>query len=793
MKENGEKENSTEPSWFDEELCRLSELLNNDIINLSYAFVDSLGLAVSLPRNIFDFYFIKERSFAADYLHDAMMNPLGFILIGFETIGLTAFAMLASVFKEDDPDFIKKHIAILWPYVRDVLKAIKNAYKALRTTIQILDLLGANLGQYLLPIGLVFGIVAAINRIMLRRFDKERERLQKANYDLYAAIKKWEEFNLEKYEKFLKQVEENKESELYKKLSLVSGLYSGFVDGLYLYMGALNLCSLGPQLLPVMAGFCITFSALCLITRIYEQYTAQQRIEADRLKMQLTLSSKKIEWYFDVVAGVLTGGSKANELIDQKFDEEFKRIFDAQFSEIFGDKSERELGEEAKSEFIKGLEESFGKKINKKLDEQSMKEFYVALTEKTNSEQQSKKVSNRLEYSLRQKAHAALKKKYHGQFKLKYQDKSELDIDSEYTKFEKIKNELQSKSAIDYFPAFINGLKDGLAAYSAANSFIFAIAGISSILSFSFPPALVIVSIALGTTLIIAFLAKALVQAYKDVQEIELRKETEKKQRENGGPCYLGEVLGNLKAAQTRSSKFVPDEPIANKIDRAANIYSTPQGLTAGKTEALRSIGAASGKACNATRHLLNPLMEKGADNHWHESFPMLIVDGLSTIVYSLIFGLRAISRIAKKDKHSLSNLDNTPAGSTSVNTPAAPPTNKPDSHSDNTPGTTKKTEQKITSRPRSRSGLDDIGKKTKKTNSGSLSIFSTLSKDIPPASFDATTNTRPKETSSLTFFSPGNPLSQSTQIPKEHPIISQRRHSISGENCITTPLNASI
>ena len=53
------------------------------------------------------------------------------------SILLIVFSTLANHFNDEDANLIKRYITILWPYCRDTMKALKNAYKGVRSTFRL--------------------------------------------------------------------------------------------------------------------------------------------------------------------------------------------------------------------------------------------------------------------------------------------------------------------------------------------------------------------------------------------------------------------------------------------------------------------------------------------------------------------------------------------------------------------------------------------------------------------------------------------------------------------------------
>ncbi len=51
-------------------------------------------------------------------MHDWMLTKEGAFAVGIESVTLIAFSLLANIFKDDDKNVFKRHIAAVWPYCR---------------------------------------------------------------------------------------------------------------------------------------------------------------------------------------------------------------------------------------------------------------------------------------------------------------------------------------------------------------------------------------------------------------------------------------------------------------------------------------------------------------------------------------------------------------------------------------------------------------------------------------------------------------------------------------------------
>ncbi|MDI1351916.1 MAG: hypothetical protein PSV35_03960, partial [bacterium] len=262
-----------------------------------YAVMDSLSSSYSM----FKYFFDLSLAGSTDDMHDFMLTPAGIAAIAAESIFMVSFSFLACHFDGEEEDNYKKWIASAWPYFRDVMKGLKNAYKGWRSALMALTLMGGMDVKFLiLPVGLVLGVFAAANRFLLRFLVEERKIQMRINNELLLELIKLPSLTHEESKLYLegKKLEKNNiqyQTLQYRALAFTGVAVGGFIDGLYLYMGALTLTALAPQLMLAMALVCAFYTVACVITRIYEEYDFQMRLFITQTKCKLVLITKELE------------------------------------------------------------------------------------------------------------------------------------------------------------------------------------------------------------------------------------------------------------------------------------------------------------------------------------------------------------------------------------------------------------------------------------------------------------------------------------------------------------------
>ena len=285
-----------------------------------YGLLDGLSTSFRMLKYTFDIYYANSHLSSADVLHDFLLTPEGIVIVVFESLVLAGLAMSGNVFDDDsvkDQPTWKKTTATFWRYFRDLLKALKNAYKGVRNVFVFVDLLavGQSLSYLVLPLGLALGALSAINRMFIRFMRDERKVKMKQNEALLKDIKQmkldatkdlktWHEIYKIRLEG-QKGVEGKddvigvqSQSGWYRALSYLAAAYSGFLDAPYLFLGAISLSILNPSLLILMATISVFFVVVCIATRIFEEYNYQRLLFITQTQIELTVCTEELKLLF---------------------------------------------------------------------------------------------------------------------------------------------------------------------------------------------------------------------------------------------------------------------------------------------------------------------------------------------------------------------------------------------------------------------------------------------------------------------------------------------------------------
>ncbi|HAU1153009.1 TPA: hypothetical protein JBI12_13865 [Legionella pneumophila] len=270
------------------------ELDKSRSVYYAYAVLDSLSSSYSMFKYFFDLFASPNDN---DAMHEFLNSPAGLITITVESVFLVTFSFLACQFENEKEDSYKKFIANAWPYFRDVMKGLKNAYKGWRSAVVAFSLIGGVDAKFLiLPMGVILGVFAAANRFWIRSMLEDRKTMMSANIALLMEIKKLISLSHEESLSYLKRIKyQTMPTRNFAFWAVAAG---GLLDGLYLYVGVLGLAVLSPQLLTAMALICVFYTVACVITRIYEEYDFQLRLLVTQTKCQLALITKELETHY---------------------------------------------------------------------------------------------------------------------------------------------------------------------------------------------------------------------------------------------------------------------------------------------------------------------------------------------------------------------------------------------------------------------------------------------------------------------------------------------------------------
>lgn len=520
------------------------------VIYAVYGLLDGLSLSYSMVKYCFDMMYTNSSRSSSDKLHEWMATPEGMAAAAAESMTIIGFSIIANYFdkKDKSANAFQRYIAVLWPYCRDGLKGMKNAYKGVRSTLQVSSMLsGQSLNHMIVPMGVAIGAIAVLNRMWMRNMRNERKELQTKNSDLLKEIQEKKSLDGEEAKKYLSQI--GKQSPGLQERALLSSAYAGVVDGLYLYMGAMSFAVLSPPVFVAMSLFCVMFTFACIATRIYEESDYQRKLRATAVDVELAICGKQLDGLFFRLQALSlrrSGGALSPEL---------KRLFPE----------------------LEGL---------------SPKEIEAEQTRVIDA------------------------------------------FDKTLEEFVKKRCELVSLNTVSHTSATLAGMQNGLAAYSAIMSSVYAVATVGAMLSIPLPPAFLVGAILAGMASLIAF---ALHSYYKNAPVAEAMTEAK--------PANLGELLKAVKNGR-EVVKVLDSEMYKSAMDEGLRLGETPQHFTQEWLEVVRSLFSGVAKGQKTVEYTLSSWQEPD------ERTPLMsVISFMSWCVFALGLSLRALAR-GLKDKN---------------------------------------------------------------------------------------------------------------------------------------------
>jgi hypothetical protein len=283
-----------------------SQLHNNRLVYYGYSVLDSLSSSYSM----FKYFFDMVSGGSADQMHDLMLNPAVMAGIALESSFLVCYSFLACYFddlpstndeqKEKNPyerfkDNLKQFVIDSWPYFRDIMKGFKNAYKGWRSFSIAMQLMGiVNLNFLIIPLGIVLGVLAALNRCVIQRVREARKIMMSKNISLLRELSKLSSpTEIEDAQSDLQKIQSQSTNE--RMLGFVCSFFGGLIDGLYQYAGVLTLAFFFPALMIALSVFCALYTLSCIVTRIHEEYDYQLKLEVTQTQCQLVALTKLIQ------------------------------------------------------------------------------------------------------------------------------------------------------------------------------------------------------------------------------------------------------------------------------------------------------------------------------------------------------------------------------------------------------------------------------------------------------------------------------------------------------------------
>ena len=195
---------------------------------------------------------------------------------------------------------------------------------------------------------------------------------------------------------------------------------------------------------------------------------------------------------------------------------------------------------------------------------------------------------------------------------------------------------LSSQITLSHTSAALSGLRDGLAAYNAISSMMFAVAVVTAMLAAPFPPAFLIACAVAGMACLLGFLAHSLV-----VNHAHLRAHHP---QENTPSMQLHDLLRAIKDKSKKVSDLKPTE-VKEAILDGMVVDPSPQFFFQEWFEVVRSLFSGLSKGQKSVDYTLYPLQEVDEKGHYHDTTIMLWITAITSTIYAVGLALRAYAR----------------------------------------------------------------------------------------------------------------------------------------------------
>ena len=614
---------------LDQKYRRIAKLLDQlGVIYVWYGALDGLNLSYSTLKYFFDIFYTNTKNSSTDMMHNWAMTPAGIAVAALESVGMIVFSMLGNLFKDKDKNFLKRYIAITWPYVRDTVKGLKNSYKGLRSLLYTIhELGGKNLNFMMVPLALVFGAFSVLNRIWYRQMKNGRKQMQ--------------DDNAKRREEILK------EHELHTMLALPEdnepyiNSYIWIEDKALYFIGADGAASIVPidaELLDANIGMLQKKAD----EPIWLSKMALDRLLGDRAKDNL--SNKNSSTINDEINYVR---DKDNNLIKRQTKSTKRKGL---ISATYGG-------------FIDGLYMYMGVYSLAAVMPPAFivisvfSTLYVVtnmiarIYEEYDYQQKLEISAAKVELALSIKG---LKSRLYDCQKLfsNRQSPTSAEIDIIFNElgaaresFKADRQKIQNLQTVSNRLAFLSGLKNGLSAYGVIASFLFAIGTILLLAGVAFPPALLFAGVIFGMVCLIGFTVHSLIH-YSNERKMQRIDDA----NDLRDPCVkdLDRLIAQLNQADWEKDQEKErriDELVWLFEDKGLVVDSSPQLFFQEWFEMFRSFFSGASKGVKAVDHVLNPLEEQDSSGHYHESTIMIVVIFVSAILNSIVLALRALAR----------------------------------------------------------------------------------------------------------------------------------------------------
>jgi hypothetical protein len=163
----------------------------------AYAEADAISFGFGNIKQVISFidsYYEHSDSHASREFHEFEATPEGLAITIVSILALMIVAGIGTFYADDEnlnENVVKYCIVKFYPYLRDMLQAIKWGYKGIRSTLNVIfHFIGHHelILKLLFPIGLALAVLSVLNRLFLRWMRNSRKQVQSENRELSLRI-----------------------------------------------------------------------------------------------------------------------------------------------------------------------------------------------------------------------------------------------------------------------------------------------------------------------------------------------------------------------------------------------------------------------------------------------------------------------------------------------------------------------------------------------------------------------------------------------------------------------------
>ncbi|KTD60301.1 transmembrane protein [Legionella santicrucis] len=256
-----------------------------------YLGIDNGKLSMSMIKYGFDIV-LANSDLATKAMQEWIKSPMGASITTLIILSTISASLVTHyTIQEDKKPF--RIVIILWPYIRDSMKSLRNALRGINSTLNLIFILEfQDIRHLIIPIGIFVGGLSVLNRIWIRYKSDQYHKMLEVNAQLLVDLEKLNTLSPKQIDRIRRKIA--KQSNTLKTCPLLASVLSGLIDGINPYIGSLVLVTCSPSMLLLITSFCGIYFFATLAMRVHEEMNLQQEFLITQKKVELTLLEKEI-------------------------------------------------------------------------------------------------------------------------------------------------------------------------------------------------------------------------------------------------------------------------------------------------------------------------------------------------------------------------------------------------------------------------------------------------------------------------------------------------------------------